>query len=415
LVEGTGQIRVLLPVMVVVVISNYFAYLVHKDGVYDVLLKIKGYPFLEPSENKQSLDVIQVREIMSSPVVTLREKERAIKLVRLLASCPHNGFPIVGKKGRFKGLVRRKQIVALIECGIFQKLSSYDDISLDSSKESDLIRPKVGFGEFQSLMHWALHVKDDRYGEDLPEARPQQVEDLDDDEFGENSFLLHIERTLKDVEGKFANGQASGPSRSKKTNPRTSFLGPAAMKQVRSNERRITMGGDDTMPSINAENLQCDLSTPSENDENENERRESPITSPKHTIEGHKGSVASIGTTDSTASAVLLTALVQPAPTSFATVGQDPVEGNVVISWLNPANHDDVVNLEAVMNCGAYCVPEHFPVSKAYRMFTKLGLRWIVVVGGESGGEVVGILTRATLLNTHIYNQTGIDMSCFET
>jgi CBS domain-containing protein len=413
-VEGTGQIRVLLPVMIVVAISNYFAYLIHKDGVYDVILKIKGFPYLEPAENKQSYDIFQVREIMCSPVVTVPEKERAIDLVRLLRSSPHNGFPVVDKQERFIGLVSRKQIVALIECGIFQKSNPDNDRSSGTTLDADLLhRPKTGFGAaYQSLMHWALHVKDDRYSEDLPNANTPEVGSLDDDEFGENSFLLHVQKILKDVGRKFETSNPTENTSFNKLESRTSFLHPSAMNKMTSTEKRINLGGDDTMPVMIAENLRFEVAAIPADDVHQHGRMDKLITSPNDSHGNPKDSVASTDSTDPSTS--LLNTSVQSAPTGFARVGQDPVEGNVVISWLHPAHDCDVVNLKAVMNQGTYCVPDHFPVSKAYQLFTKLGLRWIVVVGGESGGEVVGILTRATLLNSHICHQTGIDMSSFE-
>jgi hypothetical protein len=57
----------------------------------------------------------------------------------------------------------------------------------------------------------------------------------------------------------------------------------------------------------------------------------------------------SIGSTDFAGPSTPLTTSVQSAPTGFAMVGQDPVDGNVVISWLHHNHHDDIVNLEAVM------------------------------------------------------------------
>ncbi|KAG7373885.1 chloride channel [Nitzschia inconspicua] len=412
LVEGTGQIRVLLPVITVVVVSNYFAYLVHKDGIYDVLLKIKGYPYLEPAENKQSLDIFEVREIMSSPVVTVQEKERAISLVKLLTACPHNGFPVVDKRGQFKGLVRRNQIVALIECGVFHKPNPDDDISSVSSRETQLFSPKPGAGSYQSMMHWALHVKDDRYDDESPNSQyAQPIQSLDSDEFGETTFLLHVHKILTDVGGKVIDGLSPGPVTTRKIAPRPSFLRPSATNNDSFTTRWITIGGDETMPPINTESLSSPPSGSSQDEDDATQGKEgSPTMEPKR---NHGCSEASMGTVDSTVCSTTLTGSVQAAPKGFARVRQDPVEGNVVVSWLHPAHYDDVVNLEAVMNRGTYCIPEHFPVSKAYSLFTKLGLRWIVVVGGERGCDVVGILTRQTLLNGHIYDQTGISMSCF--
>ena len=91
----------------------------------------------------------------------------------------------------------------------------------------------------------------------------------------------------------------------------------------------------------------------------------------------------------------------------FATVGRT-ADGNVVVSWLNPDYESDHVNLASVMNRGAFCVPEYCPLSKVRYMFTRLGLRWIVVLGGASGGEVVGMVSRYNLLPSFIEESTGI-------
>jgi len=39
---------------------------------------------------------------------------------------------------------------------------------------------------------------------------------------------------------------------------------------------------------------------------------------------------------------------------------------------------------------------------------TALGLRHIVVLGGPTGGEVVGILTRESFLESHIEHESGL-------
>jgi len=41
------------------------------------------------------------------------------------------------------------------------------------------------------------------------------------------------------------------------------------------------------------------------------------------------------------------------------------------------------------------------------RLFTELGLRHLVVIGGEGGGEVVGLLTRINFLSSFIEERTG--------
>lgn len=81
--------------------------------------------------------------------------------------------------------------------------------------------------------------------------------------------------------------------------------------------------------------------------------------------------------------------------------------GNVIVRWLNPSCRGKWVNIAAVMNKGTYCVPEFCPASKAHRVFTSLGLRHLVVLGGADGGHVVGIITRINLLKDFIERRIG--------
>jgi len=66
------------------------------------------------------------------------------------------------------------------------------------------------------------------------------------------------------------------------------------------------------------------------------------------------------------------------------------------------------VDLAAVANRGTYTIPEFCPVSKAYELFTSLGLRHIIVLGGPTGGEVVVVLTRASFLDSHIEDESSL-------
>lgn len=120
LVEGTGQIKVLIPVIITVVVARYVASLVHPDGIYEVSMSLKGYPFLDHKDIRL-YDMFEVGDIMSAPVITVCPYEKAKDLVALLESSSRNGFPVVDADNKFLGLVRRNQIVALLECGVFEE------------------------------------------------------------------------------------------------------------------------------------------------------------------------------------------------------------------------------------------------------------------------------------------------------
>mmetsp|Transcript_15425 Transcript_15425/g.38302 ORF Transcript_15425/g.38302 Transcript_15425/m.38302 type:complete len:1060 (+) Transcript_15425:21-3200(+) len=400
LVEGTGQIRILLPVIIVVVIANYTAYLIHKDGIYDVLMiRLKSYPYLEHSDAYiEKYDVVQVKEVMNGPAITVREYERASSLVSLLRKYRHNGFPVVDKLGRFKGLVRRKQIVALIECGIFEKVGPHVDIDEDGALDPTSARyspkPGVGSPSEASLMHLAYHIKDDRY---------ESIQDLTDDDYDDNAFLLGIQKAVSNFVGRSTRQSAGKMSKTISKVKRTGtsvFLGAKALKRIQPEEREFNLAGDETLPRINPAALVEDDGSseifetalyPLSEVHNESDREEeSLLVSQKKS--SRRNSTSSL----------------HSAPTGFAKIGQDD-DGNVIISWLNPEHTSDVVNVAAVMNQGTYCVPENFPLSKAYKLFANLGLRWIIVIGGRSGGEVVGVLNRSGFLDLHIEKRTGID------
>jgi H+/Cl- antiporter ClcA len=59
LVEGTGQVKILIPVIITVVVARYVAELVDSRGLYEACIEINRYPFLEHNEIK-SYDIFQV-------------------------------------------------------------------------------------------------------------------------------------------------------------------------------------------------------------------------------------------------------------------------------------------------------------------------------------------------------------------
>ncbi|CAB9516755.1 Putative chloride channel-like protein CLC-g [Seminavis robusta] len=297
LVEGTGQIKVLTPAIIVVVIARYVASLITKDGVFEAVMVLKKVPYLEQNVNKRRYDAIEVGDIMwEGPVVSVSPREQVHRLVTLLATSGHNGFPVIDPQTKkFLGLVRRDQIAALIECGVFDK--SF----VGGVEETPAwARPQTGVDK-SPLMRWAYHINDDRY-DYIRRQTPVQKE-----------------------------RKKAPPKRAIKASPRFSL--------------------------ISSRNLKL--------------------------------------------------AVFSALPTEFASVAQND-EGLVYISWLNSDYAKHWVNIGAVMNRGVYVVTEFCPVSKAYQLFTSLGLRYLVVLGGETGGEVVGVLSRANLLPEYIKERTGV-------
>lgn len=195
-------------------------------------------------------------------------------------------------------------------------------------------------------MHWAYHIKDDRY--QYLESRDYDGdddagEDLEDDDYDTNDYLLSVRDAM-------------------------------AHASIRVDGRQpIAFAGDESLPALTSTSM-LGLRTLS-------------TLSSRLSLE-HNNSTSTHSSTIK-------------IPSGFGRVGAGS-DGRVVVKWLHPDHEEKFVNLSAVMNRGAFSVPDYFPLSKAYTLFTTLGLRWIVVTGSQDGGKVVGILTRYNLLPAHI-------------
>lgn len=291
LVEGTGQIKALIPVIITVMVARYVADRITHGGLYEIGMELNDYPFLD-HHVKKTLDMIPVSSIMSYPPMTLGKLERAHTVERLLRESSHHGFPVVDKKNNsLVGLVRRDQLVALLEYGIFE-----DD------KKHQTGTP--GLSE-SPLMNLAYHIKDDRYEDVIYDQSA-----LSDNDFDEHSWLIDVVH------------------------------------------RRTGFDGIDSLP-------------PSE-----------------HPMEEEKEQFCRVGVRDD----------------------------GTLVATLDPQYARKYVNVAAVMNRGTYCVTESCPVSKAYAMFTSLGLRHLIVLGGNTGGRVVGVVTRSNLSQEFMQERSGYEM-----
>jgi hypothetical protein len=82
-------------------------------------------------------------------------------------------------------------------------------------------------------------------------------------------------------------------------------------------------------------------------------------------------------------------------------------DGNLVVNLLQE-ERSRLVNIGAAMNRGAYTVVQNTPLSKAYALFTALGLRTLCVLGEK--GSVVGIISRNNFNSHYMEKRTGLQM-----
>jgi CBS-domain-containing membrane protein len=82
-------------------------------------MHMKELPYLE-HEIKESFDICTVSDVMSAPVVTLKGVEEAQHIEKVLLTSNHQAFPVLDQDtNQYVGLIRRDQLVALLECGLY--------------------------------------------------------------------------------------------------------------------------------------------------------------------------------------------------------------------------------------------------------------------------------------------------------
>lgn len=123
IVECTGDISFGLPIMIVLMISKWVGDFI-TTGLYDMNIEVMGIPMI-PDEAPPLVDDIRASEVMSSPLIVVKPKEKVGHIVDLLKTECMCGFPIVetpeDEPGRIKlkGLILREQLIVLLKKKIF--------------------------------------------------------------------------------------------------------------------------------------------------------------------------------------------------------------------------------------------------------------------------------------------------------
>jgi chloride channel 7 len=130
ILEACGNITYLLPLMVTFAASRYAGNAIN-EPMYDMQIRLKEMPFLEGSLHSLGmLNYHPVSKIMAHPVITLNEIEKVRKVMDILNSTNHNGFPVVNREGRLRGLILRKTLCSLL------KLKAYST-PVDGPRQGD--------------------------------------------------------------------------------------------------------------------------------------------------------------------------------------------------------------------------------------------------------------------------------------
>lgn len=93
IIEATGCISFGLPIMLCLMVAKWVADS-FIDGLYDLAIHMANVPFLDWEPPTRSYS-IYASDVMSPNVKVLCTTETVGNLIKILKSCPHNGFPVV--------------------------------------------------------------------------------------------------------------------------------------------------------------------------------------------------------------------------------------------------------------------------------------------------------------------------------
>jgi chloride channel 7 len=122
LVEGTSGISFLPGILAAIIISNFIAQYVHPDGVYEGELERDGRVVFLRQEPPAALRWRTAERIAACPVIGFCRIEDVSRVLRVLKSSTHNGFPVHNPIDpgedpvpKLEGFVLRSQLLVLLQ------------------------------------------------------------------------------------------------------------------------------------------------------------------------------------------------------------------------------------------------------------------------------------------------------------
>jgi hypothetical protein len=105
-----------------------------------MILESKKLPFIEGTLHTLGLlNQNPITEIMASPVVTFTEIDKVGHVYDILKHTTHNGFPIIDRFGKFRGLIHRKTLCVLLELKAFSSKASHNQTGGSNSPRREPI------------------------------------------------------------------------------------------------------------------------------------------------------------------------------------------------------------------------------------------------------------------------------------
>jgi chloride channel 7 len=194
--EATGDISLGLPIFFSLMTAKFFGDFFN-EGLFDAHIMLSGIPLLawDPPPMTEELNA---KHIMSHPVVVLKEVETVSRILDILKTTEHNGFPVVDgfnpdtdsaaeTFGQFKGFILRHQLLTIIKRKSF--------ITNEAASSSAQLKPADFHEHYPVYLKISdVHVDDDELGLEV-DLRPYM--NLAPYSLSENSNLPRIFRLFR--------------------------------------------------------------------------------------------------------------------------------------------------------------------------------------------------------------------------
>lgn len=121
ILEACGNSDYLLPLMLTFAAARYTGNAINQP-MYDMQIDIKELPFLEGHLGTLGmLNYHSISAVMCQPVKTVYEVNRVQHIYDLLSQTSHNGFPVVTKDKKLRGLILRQTLCTILKLKAFSK------------------------------------------------------------------------------------------------------------------------------------------------------------------------------------------------------------------------------------------------------------------------------------------------------
>ncbi|CAI4225904.1 unnamed protein product [Auanema sp. JU1783] len=145
MMEATKDITFGLPIMLVLMTTKWVGDLFN-EGLYDTIINLQEIPLLGWNPPKMSRNIL-AEKVMRSDVIALEERERVNRVLEILRTTSHHGFPIVDRideftdsdatnlpdYGHLKGIILRSDLISLLKNKVY-----YDDQTDPDARTVDL-------------------------------------------------------------------------------------------------------------------------------------------------------------------------------------------------------------------------------------------------------------------------------------